>query len=162
MLICCRYLGITDDEMPVKYKHKNGVGRRTTPRPNSMFKQCQCFSLIWTILVPKWPWRSRSINTIFNKALEGPMIHDWCKFGDLRTKAWRVITRTSPFLADFDLFDPKWPWRSWSNSTIYNPLRDLPKMHQLVKFGYPSFNPSKVIARTNSFLCWFVQFWCYF
>ena len=70
-----------------------------------------CFSPIWTILVPKWPWRSRSIYTIFNRVLEGPMIHNWCKFGDPSWKAWRVVAPeslfsvNSPFFANLDRFN---------------------------------------------------------
>ena len=47
---------------------------------------------------PKWPWRSRSIITIFNRILEGPKIHIWCKFGDPSLKTWRVIVVTSSCL----------------------------------------------------------------
>ena len=44
---------------------------------------------------PKLPWRSKSINTIFNRVLEASQIHIWCKFGDHCTKTWRVILRTT-------------------------------------------------------------------
>ena len=74
------------------------------------------------------------------------------KFGDPRFNPWKVIAWTSSgFFADFDLSDPKLPWRSRSNPVIYNPIRDLPMMHLLAKFGDPSLNPSKVIARTSPF-----------
>ena len=33
-----------------------------------------------------------------------------------------------------------------------NPIRDLPMMHVMTKYGDPSFNPSKVIVRTSPFL----------
>ena len=71
---------------------------------------CYCaekarFSLIWVVLTSKWPWRSRSIYTIFNRVLEGPMIHNWCKFGDPSSKAWHVLAPKSPFFANLDLFN---------------------------------------------------------
>ena len=87
------------------------------------------FRFFRNVLAAKWPWRSRSINTIFNRLLEGSMIHILCKFGDHRFKSWRVTARTSPFLADLDRFSPKWPWRSRSNTTIYNTVRELLKIH---------------------------------
>ena len=88
-----------------------------------------CFSLIWHVLTPKWPWRSRSINTIFNRALEGPNIHLWCKFGDPRLKTWRVIVQRSPFWVDLGRFNPKLPWRSRSINTIFNRILDGLKFH---------------------------------
>ena len=31
---------------------------------------------------PTWPWRSRSMTSIFNTNRENPRMHVWCKFGD--------------------------------------------------------------------------------
>ena len=101
---------------------------------------------------PKWPRRSRSIDTIFNRVLKGPKIHIWCKFGDPSSKIWHIIAWTSLFLADFDRFDPKWPWRSRSISTIFNWGVKDPKIHIWCKFGDPSSKPRRVIARTSPFL----------
>ena len=43
---------------------------------------------------PKWPWRSKSMNPIFNTNQEYPMRHIWCKIGDCSSNLWRVIVRT--------------------------------------------------------------------
>ena len=80
------------------------------------------------------------------------------KFGDPSFNTWNVIARTSPFFCRFWHFDPKWPWRSRSNSTIYNPNWDLSDMHLLVQFGEPRFAFSKVIVRTSPFLADFNLF----
>ena len=111
------------------------------------------FFIIWRILTPKiwWPWRSRSINTIFNRVLEGPKIHIWCKFGDPSSKAWLDIALTSLFLADFNLFDPKWPWRSRSINTIFNRVLEGPKTRIWCKFGDPSSKAWCVIAPKSPF-----------
>ena len=45
----------------------------------------------------------------FNRLLKCPMIHNWCKCGEPRSKAWRIIARTSPIwevLAPNDLEGP--------------------------------------------------------
>ena len=43
---------------------------------------------------PKWPWRSRSMASIFSTNCEYPMMHLWCKFGDSSSNLWWVIIRT--------------------------------------------------------------------
>ena len=43
---------------------------------------------------PKWPWRSRSMTSIFNTSRGYPRMHVWCKFGDSSSNLWRVIVRT--------------------------------------------------------------------
>ena len=42
----------------------------------------------------KWPWKSRSMTSIFNTHWEYPMMHVWCKFGDSSSNLWRVILQT--------------------------------------------------------------------
>ena len=44
---------------------------------------------------PKWPWRSRSMTSIFNTKQVYPRMHVWCKFGDSSPNLWWVIVRTS-------------------------------------------------------------------
>ena len=44
---------------------------------------------------PKWPWRWRSTNSIFNTSWEYSRMHVWCKFGDSSPNLWWVIARTS-------------------------------------------------------------------
>ena len=44
---------------------------------------------------PKWPWRSRSMTSIFNTSRVYPRMHVWCKFGDSSPHLGRVIVRTS-------------------------------------------------------------------
>ena len=73
------------------------------------------------------------------------------KFGDPSYNPSKVIKCTSPFLANFDRFWPKWPWRSRSNVTLCNPIQELSKMHITAKFGSPSYKPSKVIGSTSPF-----------
>ena len=80
---------------------------------------------------PKWPWRSKSNDTICNP-IQGPSkMHLTAKFSSPSYNPFKVIASTSPFSANFDRFWPKWPWRSRSNLTIYNPIRELSKMHLL-------------------------------
>ena len=107
---------------------------------------------------PKWPWRSSSTPTIYNPILDLPMMHLMAKFGDPSFNPSKVIVQTIPFLADFDRFDPKWPWRSGSNPTIYNPIWDLLMINLMATYGDPSFNPLKVIVRTSPFLADFDSF----
>ena len=99
---------------------------------------------------PKWPWRSRSINTIFNRVLEGPTIHIWYKFSDSSSIPRRVIARTSPFFYDLDCFSPKWPWRSRSINTIFNRVLEGPMIHIWCKFGDPRLKTRRVIVRTRT------------
>ena len=106
----------------------------------------------------KWPWRSRSFDTIFEKVLGGLMIHTWWKVGDPSSKSWRVIAPTSPFWADLDYFSPKWPWRSRSINTIFNRVLERPKIHIWYKFGDPSSKTWQVITRTSPFFADFDRF----
>ena len=41
----------------------------------------------------KWPWRSRSMTSIFNINREYHRMHAWCKFGDSSPNLGRVISR---------------------------------------------------------------------
>ena len=43
---------------------------------------------------PKWPWRSKSMNSIFNIIREYHMMNAWHKFGDSSSNLWRVIVQT--------------------------------------------------------------------
>ena len=112
---------------------------------------------------PKWPWRSRSNCTIYNLMQDLIIMHLMAKLRDPRFNISKVIVRTSPFLADFDLYDPKWPWRSRSNCTIYNLIQYILIMHLTANFGDPSSIPSKVIAQTSTFdklvFGWFWPLW---
>ena len=76
-------------------------------------------------------------------------------FGDHSFNPSKVIVRKRCFFYDLVNFDPKCPWRSRSNSTIYTPIWDLPKMYLMAKFSDPSFNLSKVIVRTSLFFAKF-------
>ena len=51
-----------------------------------------------TRLSPKWPWRSRSIDPIFNSVREGPKKHIQCKFGNSSLNPCQVIVQTSIYL----------------------------------------------------------------
>ena len=47
---------------------------------------------------PKWPWRSKSMTSIFNISWEYPRMYVWCKFGDPSSNLWPVTcvwTRSS-------------------------------------------------------------------
>ena len=126
--------------------------------PSKVILQKSLFLCHFEMFYPKWPWRSRSNPTIYNPIHDLPMIHLMAKFGDPTFNPSKVIVQTSPFLANFYTFDPKWPWRSRSNPIIYNPIQDLHMMHLMAKFGDPSFNPSRVIVRTSPFLADFDSF----
>ena len=45
----------------------------------------------------KWPWRSRSMTSIFNTSREYPKMHVWCKFGDSSPNIWRVLCGQAEF-----------------------------------------------------------------
>ena len=57
-------------------------------------------------MIPKWPWRSRSINTIFNWVLEGLKIHIWCKFGDPSSKRDKLSQGQARFLLILIILTP--------------------------------------------------------
>ena len=42
----------------------------------------------------KWPWRLKSMTTIFYTNREYPKMHVWCKFGVSRPNLWRISMRT--------------------------------------------------------------------
>ena len=98
----------------------------------------------------KWPWRSRSIDPIFNRVLKGPKIHILCENGDSRSNPWRVITWTSSNLQKSVSLSPKWPWRSRSIDPIFNRVLEGPKIHILCENGDSRSNPWRVIAQTSS------------
>ena len=52
----------------------------------------------------KWPWRSRSIDPIFNRVLKRLKIHILCENGDSRLNPWRIIMRTSSNLQKLSQF----------------------------------------------------------
>ena len=101
-------------------------------------------------LSPKWPWRSRSIDPIFNSVLKGPKIHILCENGDSRSNPWRVIAQTSSNLRKSVSLSPKWPWRSRSIDPIFNSVLKGPKIHILCENGDSRSNPWRVIAQTSS------------
>ena len=49
-------------------------------------------AVLW-VEMAKWPWRSRSMPTIFNTSCKNPKMHIWCKFGD-------SSSNPSPYRAD--------------------------------------------------------------
>ena len=98
----------------------------------------------------KWPWRSRSIDPIFNRVLKGPKIHILCENGDSRSNPWRVIAQTSSNLRKSVSLSPKWPWRSRSIDPIFNRVLKGPKIHILCENGDSRSNPWRVIAQTSS------------
>ena len=101
-------------------------------------------------LSPKWPWRSRSIDPIFNRVLEGPKIHILCENGDSRSNPWWVIAQTSSNLQKLTRLSPKWPWRSRSIDPIFNRVLKGPKIHILCEDGDSRSNPCRVMAQTSS------------
>ena len=101
-------------------------------------------------LSPKWPWRSRSIDPIFNRVLKGPKIHIQCENGDSRSNPWRVIAQTSSNLRKSVSLSPKWPWRSRSIDPIFNRVLKGPKIHIQCENGDSRSNPWRVIAQTSS------------
>ena len=76
---------------------------------------------------PKWPWRSRSMTSIFNTGREYPRIHVRCKFGDFRPNLWRVITRTSQISQKFKSKWPKWLRKHGQWSTFSIPAESIPR-----------------------------------
>ena len=78
---------------------------------------------------PIWPWRSRSMTSIFNTSWEYPMMHVWGKFGDSSPNLWRVIVRTSQISYNSKSKWPKWPWRWGSMTSIFNTNREHPMIH---------------------------------
>ena len=54
----------------------------------------------------KWPWRSRSMTSIFNNSRENPKMHIWCKIGDSSSNPLQVITQTSQISKNSK---SKWP-----------------------------------------------------
>ena len=84
-------------------------------RPNSVYKNhfdC-CFLEFW-VEMAKWPWRSRSMTSIFNTGQENPKMHIWCKFADYSSNPLKVIVWKSWILSNSKAKWPKWPWRSRS------------------------------------------------
>ena len=98
----------------------------------------------------KWPWRSRSIDPIFNRVLKGPKIHILCENGDSRSNPWRVMAQTSSNLRKLVSLSPKWPWRSRSINPIFNRALKGPKIHILCEDGDSRSNPCRVMAQTSS------------
>ena len=101
-------------------------------------------------LSPKWPWRSRSIDPIFNRVLKGPKIHIPCENGDSRSNPWWVIAQTSSNLRKSVSLSPKWPWRSRSIDPIFNRVLKGPKIHIQCEYWVSRSNPWRVIAQTSS------------
>ena len=86
---------------------------------------------------------------IFNTSRECPRMHVWYTFGDSSPNLWWVIARTNRITYNSELKWPKWPWMSWSMTSIYNTSWEYPKMHVWCKFDDSSPNLWRVIARTN-------------
>ena len=106
--------------------------------PSKVIASTSPFSADFDHFWPKWPGRSRSNVTICNPIRELSKMHLTAKFGSPSYNPSKVIASTNPFSVDFESFWPKWPWRSRSNVTICNPVRELSKMHITAKFGSPS------------------------
>ena len=75
---------------------------------------------------PKWPWRSRSDSTIYNPIGDLTIMHLIANIGGPYLNRSTVIAQTSSFSVGLDSFDLRWPWRSRSNHSIYNPNREPP------------------------------------
>ena len=60
-----------------------------------VFVRTSLFGAILYRFGPKWPWRSSSIDMIFERNRKCPKMHIWCKFGDPSSKRQWVIARTS-------------------------------------------------------------------
>ena len=59
-------------------------------RPRSMYKNA-----VYWVEMAKWPWKSRSMTSIFNNIWENPRMHIWCKFGDSSSNLLQFIAQTS-------------------------------------------------------------------
>ena len=100
----------------------------------------------------KWNWRSRPINPKVNSNLNPGILHLLPKFGDPSLNRWWVIVPRSSKWGNFWLWSLIWPWRSRSITPQNN--RDLNQglLHLWSKFGDPSLNGWRVIARTSKWL----------
>ena len=98
----------------------------------------------------KWPWRSWSIDPIFDIIQEGSRIHIMCKNGDSSKNPWQVMARKSSNMRKLTRLSPKWPWKSRSIDPIFD--RDLksPKIHILCENRDSRSNPWRGIALTSS------------
>ena len=76
----------------------------------------------------------------------------------LATIPQKLLSVQACLRPNFDRYWPKWPWRSRSNVTICNPIRELSKMHLTAKFSDPSYNSSKGIVSTSPFSANFDRF----
>ena len=95
---------------------------------------------------PNWPWRSRSMTSIFNTSWEYLRMHIWCKFGDCSLNLCWVIARTSQISYNSESKWSKRPWRSRSMTSILNTSREYSRMHVCCKFVDSSSN-----------LCWVIM-----
>ena len=119
-------------------------------------------SIIWRVITgtsrsflsseskwPKWPWRSRSMTSMFNTSREYPRVHVWCKFGDSSPNLWRVMARINRIFYNSETKWPKWPWRSRSMTPIFKTNRECLMIHVWCKFGDSSSNLWRVMVRTR-------------
>ena len=97
----------------------------------------------------KWPWRSRSMTSIFNNSRENSDMHIWCKFGDCSSNPLQVIMQTSQISKNSKSKLPKWPRRSRSITSIFSTNQEYLRVHVWCKFGDSSPNLWRFIVRTS-------------
>ena len=79
-------------------------------------------------MMAKWPWRSRSMTSVFNNNRENPKMHIWCKFGDCSSNPLQVIMvimQTSQISKNFKSKWPKWLWRTRSKTSIFKSAESI-------------------------------------
>ena len=108
----------------------------------------ECYSLDFSVEMAKWSSRSRSMTLIFYTTESIPR----CILGAyfvILAQIIQVIVWTSQIYWNFEPKSPKWPWRSWSMTPIFNTRWEYPRMHVWCKFGDTSPNLWWVIMRTS-------------
>ena len=106
----------------------------------------------------KWPWRSRSIDPIFDRVLKGPQIHILCANGDSSSNPWRVIACYKLKFAKIGQFKSKMTLKVKVIDPIFNRVLKGPKIHILCENGVSRSNPCRVMAQTSSNLRKSTQF----
>ena len=104
-------------------------------------------------MMAKWPWRSRSMTSIFNTSTSwgNPKMHIWCKFLDSSSNPLQVIMQTSQISKNSKSKWPKWPWMSRSMTSSFNTSQEYHRMHVWCKFG----DSSHICDKLSNFL----EFW---
>ena len=87
-----------------------------------------------------------------NMDLNQGIMHIWSKFGGPSLNRWWVIVRTSPKWSKFWLCSYIWPWGSRTITPQNNRNLNQGILHLWFKYGDPSLNGTRVIARTSKWL----------